>query len=258
MIIDFAKYSSVRIGGAFEVQIIDENAEFSGFVVGGANNLLISPSPKKLGILHKKFDFIRILEQNAEFALLEIGCAASAKKIHTFCKERNLGGLEFLRKIPGLLGGLIKMNAGLKNECVSENLMSVRTFSGEIEKEKIAFDYRFCGLCEPMFSAKFRLKFGFDNEKDELLKTARGNQPSGASFGSIFKNPSGDFAGRLIEEVGLKGACKGDAMISDKHANFLINKKNASFEDAIYLIKLAEKRVFEGFGVSLEREVIVI
>ena len=258
MIIDFAKYSSVRIGGVFEVQVLDGNAEFTGFVVGGANNLLISPSPKKLGILDKKFDFIRILEQNAEFALLEIGCAASAKKIHTFCRAQNLGGLEFLRKIPGLLGGLIKMNAGLKNECVSENLTSVRTFSGETPKEKIAFGYRYCGLCETMFSAKFRLNFGFDGKKDEMLKTARDNQPSGASFGSIFKNPSGDFAGRLIEAVGLKGYCKGGAMISNKHANFLINKKNASFEDAIYLIELAEKRVFEGFGVKLEREVIVI
>ena len=258
MTIDFSKYSSVRIGGAFEVQVLDGNAEFTGFVVGGANNLLVSPSPKKLGILDKKFDFIKILEQNAEFAVLEIGCAASAKKIHTFCKERNLGGLEFLRKIPGLLGGLIKMNAGLKNECVGENLTSVRVFSGETPKEKIAFGYRYCGLCKPMFSAKFKLKFGFDGKKDEMLKTARDNQPSGASFGSIFKNPSGDFAGRLIEAVGLKGYCKGDAMISNKHANFLINKKNASFEDAIYLIELVEKRVFEGFGVRLEREVIVI
>ena len=258
MKIDFAKYSSVRIGGVFEVQLIDENAEFTGFVIGGANNLLISPRPKTLGILDKKFDFIKILDENAEFITLEMGCAVSAKKIHTFCKERNLGGLEFLRKIPGLLGGLIKMNAGLKDECVSECLISVRVADGEILRDKIAFDYRFCGIDSPMFSAIFRLKRGFDGTKDELLKSARDNQPQGASFGSIFKNPKGDFAGRLIEAVGLKGYCKGDAMISSKHANFLINKKNASFEDAIYLIELAEKRVFEAFGIALEREVIVI
>ena len=109
-----------------------------------------------------------------------------------------------------------------------------------------------------MFSAKFRLKFGFDAQKDDLLKSARSNQPSGASFGSIFKNPKGDFAGRLVEAVGLKGLKKGGAMISDKHANFLINVKNASFEDAIYLIELAEKRVCDEFGLHLEREVVVI
>ncbi|EDP4713335.1 UDP-N-acetylmuramate dehydrogenase, partial [Campylobacter jejuni] len=80
----------------------------------------------------------------------------------------------------------------------------------------------------------------------------------GASFGSIFKNPKNDFAGRLIEAVGLKGFSKGDAMLSDKHANFLINKKNASFEDAFFLIELARKKVFEEFGINLENEVIII
>ena len=258
MTIDFAKYSSVRIGGTFEVQVLDERREFSGFIIGGANNLLVSPAPKTLGILGRQFDFIEILEQNAEFMVLEIGCATKASQIHRFCKERNLGGFEFLRKIPGLLGGLLKMNAGLKDECVSEHLLSVSVAKSELLREQIAFAYRFCPIDEVMFSAKFRLKFGFDTQKDELLKTARSNQPSGASFGSIFKNPKGDFAGRLIEAVGLKGLKKGGAMISDKHANFLINTKNASFEDAIYLIELAEKKVFDEFGVRLEREVVVI
>ena len=258
MIIDFAKYSSVRIGSPFEVQILDEECEFKGFIIGGANNLLISNEPKTLGILGKKFDFIKILEQNAEFSLLEIGCSTNAKTIHSFCKKHNLGGFEFLRKIPGLLGGLLKMNAGLKDENISKHLISIKLANKELAKEKIAFDYRFCPLKEPMFSAKFKLSVGFSADKDELLKTTRDNQPSGASFGSIFKNPKGDFAGRLIEEVGLKGFKNGDAMISDKHANFLINKKNASFEEAIFLIELAEKRVFEKFGIRLEREVIVI
>lgn len=258
MTIDFAKYSSIRIGSAFEVQVLDEKREFTGFIVGAANNLLVSPAPKTLGILGRKFDFIEILEQNAEFALLEIGCGTKSSTIYRFCKERNLGGFEFMRKIPGLLGGLLKMNAGLKDECVSAPLLSVSVAKNELFKEQIAFDYRFCPISEVMFSAKFRLFFGFDSEKDELLKGARDNQPSGASFGSIFKNPKGDFAGRLIEAVGLKGLKKGGAMISDKHANFLINTKNASFDDAMYLIELAEKRVFDEFGIKLEREVVVV
>ena len=122
----------------------------------------------------------------------------------------------------------------------------------------INFDYRFCPLNMPFFWAEFKLNFGFDILKDEALKNARSNQPSGASFGSIFKNPKNDFAGRLIEAVGLKGFSKGDAMLSDKHANFLINKKNASFEDAFFLIELARKKVFEEFGINLENEVIII
>lgn len=258
MIIDFKRYSSVRIGPICELELLEEEREFNGFIIGGANNLLISNKPKRLGILGKKFDFITVLDKNKEHMILEIGCATNAKTIHNFCKEHNLAGLEFLRKIPGLLGGLLKMNAGLKDENISKDLLTVSLAKKELKREQIAFDYRFCPIDEVMFKASFKLNFGFDSTKDELLKRARNNQPSGASFGSIFKNPSGDYAGRLIEAVGLKGYTKGDAMISAKHANFLINKKNASFEDAIFLIELAEKRVFEEFGIRLEREVIVI
>ena len=258
MIIDFKKYSSVKIGSQFEVEVLEQKCDFDGFLIGGANNLLVSNSPKKLGILGKNFDFIEILEKNREFYILKIGCATKSSTMYRFAKENKLAGFEFLSKIPGVLGGLLKMNAGLKDENISKHLHSIESFEDEIPKQNIAFKYRFNPLQKPMFSSKFKLYFGFDAQKDTILKNTRDNQPQGASFGSIFKNPSGDFAGRLIEAVGLKGFCKNDAMISDKHANFLINKKNASFEDAIYLIELARKRVFEEFGVRLENEVIVI
>ncbi|KAA6225115.1 MULTISPECIES: UDP-N-acetylmuramate dehydrogenase [unclassified Campylobacter] len=258
MIIDFKKYSSVRIGSPFEVQILDEICNFNGFIIGGANNLLVSDKKKTLGILSKNFNFINILEQNNNFVILEIGCATPSSLMYNFAKKHNIKGFEFLQKIPGLLGGLLKMNAGLKDENISLNLISITTSNKEILKENINFSYRFCDLKDIFFKAKFKLFFGFDNEKDALLKNLRNNQPSGASFGSIFKNPSGDFAGRLIESVGLKGFCKNDAMISDKHANFLINKKNASFDDAFFLIELAKKRVYETHGIKLVEEVIII
>lgn len=258
MIIDFKKYSSVRIGGSFEVEVIDEVREFSGFLVGGANNLLVSNEPKKLGILGDKFDFIEILDTNKHHCLIKIGAKTKAKAMFDFAKKHDLKGFEFLLKIPGVLGGLLKMNAGLKDENISQNLLSIRTFKGEVLKEDAGFDYRFCALREVMFEAVFELEFGFDELKVQELKNARNNQPSGASFGSIFKNPKNDFAGRLIEAVGLKGFEKGDAMISSKHANFLINKHNASFADALFLINLAKERVFEAFGVRLVEEVIII
>lgn len=258
MIIDFKKYSSVRIGNEVEMQVLDKISEFKGFLIGGANNLLVSSKPKNIGILGENFDFIEILNQNKDFIHLRIGCKTKSNKMYNFAKENNLGGFEYLSKIPGTLGGLLKMNAGLKGECISKNLLKIFTSKGEILREDIAFDYRFCPLKLPFFLAEFKLSFGFNKAKDALLKSARNNQPSGASFGSIFKNPKGDFAGRLIEAVGLKGFSKGDAMLSDKHANFLINKKNASFEDAIYLIELARKKVFEEFGIKLENEVIII
>ncbi len=259
MTIDFKKYSSVKIGPVLEVEILEQKCEFDGFLVGGANNLLVSDTPKKrLGILGKSFDFIEILEQNKQFCILKIGCATKSGKMYRFAKENNLKGFEFLGKIPGTLGGLLKMNAGLKDENISKNLLSVELLSGELPKENINFGYRFNPLKTPMFSANFKLAFGFDEKLDVLLKKARDNQPKCASFGSIFKNPSGDFAGRLIEAVGLKGFCKNGAMISQSHANFLINKKNASFDDAIFLIELARKRVFEEFGIELENEVVVV
>ncbi|MBZ7951564.1 UDP-N-acetylmuramate dehydrogenase [Campylobacter sp. LH-2024] len=258
MIIDFKKYSSIRIGDEFEVQILDQISDFEGFLIGGANNLLMSPKPKNIGILGEKFDFIEILDQKLDFLHLRIGCRTNSRKIYNFAKQNNLCGFEYLSKIPGTLGGLLKMNAGLKGECISQNLIKIATSKGEILRENIDFDYRFCPLKMPFFWAEFKLEFGFDHVKDKTLKNARNNQPSGASFGSIFKNPQGDFAGRLIEAVGLKGFSKGDAMLSDKHANFLINKKHASYEDAIFLIELARKKVFEEFGIMLENEVIII
>lgn len=258
MIIDFSKYSSVRIGAKFELEILDSVREFDGFLIGGANNILISPEPKKMALLGECFNFIEFLDKNEKHAFLRIGCKTKARQIYHFAKEHNLKGFEFLVKIPGTLGGLLKMNAGLKEENISNHLVKIMTSKGEILRENIAFAYRFCPLSMPFFWAEFKLEWGFDTQKDALLKNARSNQPSGASFGSIFKNPPGNFAGALIEKVGLKGFKKGGAMISDKHANFLINKSKASFEDAIFLIELARRRVFEEFGVELENEVIVL
>lgn len=258
MIIDFSKYSSVRIGQSFEVQVLEELCQFDGILIGGANNLLVSSKPKNIAVLGKKFDYIEILDQNEKGYFLEIGCASKAINIYNFAKKNNLKGFEFLRNIPGTLGGILKMNAGLKDENISKNLLSIRIFDKEIVKQDIAFDYRFNPIMQIMFSAKFFLEYGFDTNKDEFLKNARKNQPKGASFGSVFKNPPQDHAGRLIEAVGLKGFSKNDAMFSDEHANFLINKKHASFDDAMYLINLAKTRVFEQFGINLEEEVVII
>ncbi|WP_291949815.1 UDP-N-acetylmuramate dehydrogenase [Campylobacter sp.] len=258
MIIDFSKYSSIHIGEKFKVQVLEELCDFDGILIGGANNLLVSPKSKKLGILGKKFDYIKILDKNKNGFFLEIGCASKSSNIYNFAKKNNLKGFEFLRNIPGTLGGILKMNAGLKDENISNYLVSIKIFKKEILKKDIAFAYRFNPLKVPMFSAVFFVEFGFDFQKDEFLKNTRKNQPKGASFGSIFKNPTNDYAGRLIEAVGLKGFSKNDAMFSNEHANFLINKKHANFEDAMYLINLAKKKVFDEFGIFLEEEVVII
>ena len=106
--------------------------------------------------------------------------------------------------------------------------------------------------------AEFKISRGFDVSLAADFAAKRANQPKGASFGSCFKNPPNDAAGRLIEAAGLKGYRVGGAKFSEQHANFIINFGGASFEDVIALINLAQSRVFEEFGIELETEVVVL
>ncbi|MBQ7675700.1 MAG: UDP-N-acetylmuramate dehydrogenase [Campylobacter sp.] len=251
--IDFSKYSSVKIGGMEKVEVLDENSEFNGFVVGGANNLLISPNPPQLGILSDKFDFIAL-----DGDILKIGAKTKSAKIYNFAKRQNLANFEFLKNIPGTLGGLITMNAGLMGFEISQNLLSVRTNLGEFSKDELNFAYRHSEINGIILEAKFRVSRGFDATISEAIAQKRANQPKGASFGSCFKNPQGESAGRLIEAVGLKGFRVGGCGFSEIHANFLINYGDGKFDEAIALINLAKKRVFEEFGINLVEEVVIL
>lgn len=253
MLVDFSKFSSVRVGGIFEVEILDENSEFDGVVIGGGNNILVSPNPPYLGMLDKKFDYIKF---DAE--ILEIGALTKSAKIYNFSKKNNLTNFEFLKGIPGTVGGMLTMNAGLVGFSVSDCLVSVKTNRGEFLKSELAFSYRKSEIPGIIFSAKFKVGFGFDENLSKEIAQKRANQPRGASFGSCFKNPPNDSAGRLIDVCGLKGFKIGNAGFSKEHANFLINYGDAKFEDVMNLIELAKKRVYEEFGVMLETEVVIL
>ena len=258
-LIDFSKFSSVRVGGVHEVAVLEsiEDALKQGFagrvMIGGANNLLVSPNPPAMMMLGGAFDYI-----NLSGDLLSIGAATKSGKIYNFAKKQNIGGFEFLRNIPGTLGGLIKMNAGLAGASISDSLLAVRLTRGWVERERISFGYRRSGIEEPILGAEFKISRGFDAELAADFAAKRANQPKGASFGSCFKNPPNDAAGRLIEAAGLKGHAIGGAKFSEQHANFIINFGGASFEDVIALINLAQSRVFEEFGIELETEVVVL
>ncbi|MCD8213015.1 MAG: UDP-N-acetylmuramate dehydrogenase [Campylobacter sp.] len=252
---DFEKFSSVKIGGKHDVLIInsiDENFK-DRVMIGGANNLLVSDNPVPMAMLGDAFDYIRLNGDE-----LDIGAATKSVKIYNFARQKDIAGFEFLKNIPGTLGGLIKMNAGLCGICISDSLLSVRLKKGWIAKEKINFAYRYSGIDEPIFGAKFKISYGFNTALANEFAEKRKNQPSGASFGSCFTNPNGDFAGRLIEAVGLKGYAIGGAKFSEKHANFLINFNNASFTDATELIALAKRLIEEKFGILLKTEVVIL
>ena len=254
-IVDFSRYSSIKVGPKVEVEIIEEiskkNEEF--FLIGGANNILVSPNPPKLAKLSKKFDYIKI--KNGE---LIIGAATPTGKVVSFCKKYNIGGFEFLSKLPGTIGGAIKMNAGVKEYEIKDVLKWIRTFEGIIKREDIKMEYRKSDIQNIIYEAGFELKNGFDNTLLKKLLNLRTNQPKLPSAGSVFKNPKGDFAGRLIENVGLKGYRVGNMAFSDIHANFLVNLGDGSFKDAITLINLAKEKVFKKYKTILKEEIIIV
>ena len=262
-LVDFSKFTSVRIGGVHEILEVTSLEDLSSphflgsMMIGGGNNLLISPNPPKMAMLGKEFDYIN-LEICDEKICLEIGAATKSAKIYNFAKQNNIANLEFLKNIPGTLGGLVKMNAGLLKFSISDNLTHVRLARGWVSKDEISFSYRHSGIDEAILGAKFELQSGFDAGISEVISAKRANQPKGASFGSCFVNPEGHFAGALIEAVGLKGYAIGGAKFSEEHANFLINFNHASFEDATNLINLAKARVLEKFGVELKTEVCIL
>ena len=254
-LIDFKKYSSIKIGPILKVKIIEkidkDNEKY--FIIGGANNLLVSKKPPPLAMLSKKFDYIKI--KNNE---LIIGAATPTGKVVSFCKKYNIGGFEFLSKLPGTIGGAVKMNAGVKEYEIKNILKWIRVYKGKIYAKDLKLEYRKTDIKNIIYEAGFDIRFGFDFELLNSLINLRKNQPKYPSAGSVFKNPPKNFAGKLIEDVGLKGKRVGDIAFSDLHANFLINLGDGTFEDAIYLIKEAKKRVYEKYKIVLEEEIVIL
>jgi UDP-N-acetylmuramate dehydrogenase len=225
--INFSKYSSLKIGGSFDVALLDRQTEIDEAqnysLIGSCNNILIGDNPPPLMMLSKEFDYIKTEDDR-----LIIGAATPSGKIASFCKKNNIANFEFLSHLPGKLGGLVYMNAGLKEYEIFNHLLYVKTLSGIKKRDEIAYGYRYTDINEPILEATFALTHGYEVQKVEMFKKMRSNQPATPSAGSCFKNPEGDYAGRLIEAVGLKGVMQGDMCFSPEHADFwLIAVKEA-------------------------------
>lgn len=253
--INFSKFSSIKIGETIDVNILESCDDYTKefYLIGSCNNILIGTQPPPLMKLSKSFDYIRCEENR-----LIIGGATPSGKIASFCKKHDIKNFEFLSHLPGTLGGLVFMNAGLKEYEIFNNLLSIKTCDGIQQKDEVKFGYRFTNISSPILEATFKLEYGFDKQRVDIFKKMRSNQPSTPSAGSCFKNPRGDYAGRVIEAVGLKGKRVGGMEFSNEHANFLVNHGNGNFDDAIYLIKEAQKRVKDEFGIDLECEIAIL
>ncbi len=253
--IDFSKYSSIKVGQTTEVLMIEKGDTIptDRYLIGGANNLLVSPTPPALMMLSKDFATISLDKD-----ILTIGSAMPTGRIVSYAKKHNISGFEFCSKLPGTLGGMLAMNAGVKSYEIFNILDSVEINGKWMAKEKIEHGYRFARLRGIATAAKFKVVKGFDKVLLDELLSLRSNQPHDPSAGSAFKNPEGDYAGRLIEAVGLKGYRKGDMAWSEVHSNFLVNMGNGTFDDAKYLIDLAKQKVFEVFDIELKEEIKIL
>ena len=227
------------------------------FVIGEGSNLLISDNVFE-GVVIK----LNLKEVKKEGNFFRVQAGVLLRELVLKAKEFNLGGLEWAVGIPGTLGGAIFGNAGAHKHSISELIKEVEVFDGEktktLKKEACGFDYRESIFKKnPNFiilSAILELKEGVS---EELMKEylAKRKLVKGFSIGSIFKNPEGHFAGKLIEDCGLKGKRIGDAMISEEHANWIINLGKAKSEDIEKLISLIKKKVKEKFNVELVEEI---
>jgi UDP-N-acetylmuramate dehydrogenase len=253
--IDFAKYSSIKVGQPTEVLIVEKGDEIpqDRYLIGGANNLLVSPTPPPLMKLSKEFATI-----TQEDHMLTIGAATPTGRIVSYARKHNIAGFEFCAKLPGTLGGMLAMNAGVKEYEVFNILHSVKINGKWVNVKDIEHGYRYAKLGGIATEAKFEIKEGFSQALLDTLLSLRTNQPPEPSAGSVFKNPDGDYAGRLIESVGLKGMKKGDMQWSPIHANFLVNLGNGTFEDAIYLINRAKEEVKKVFDITLKEEIKIL
>lgn len=252
-LIDFSHYTSIKIGAPILVEVLREVAPTNFQIIGHGYNLLVSPNAGNLAVLGECF-----AEIAQEGETLKVGAATKTSKLFSYAKSKNLSGFEMLASLPGSVGGIVKMNAGMKGYEIKDVLVGIITARGFIPASKLALSYRSSDINEAIFYAIFRAIPGFKESLVRECRAMRRNQPRGASFGSVFKNPSGDYAGRMLEAVGLKGFRHGGVGFSEVHANFMINHGGATFSEAIWLINEAKHRVNEEFGVALVPEVAII
>ena len=278
-------YMAYEIGGPSDVLIFPSTEEELEWlageakrtntplqIVGTGTNLLVHDEGIR-GItlmLKNGMDSIEVVQSDAESVLVRCGGGVLKEKLLSWACQEGYSGLEFSSGVPGTIGGGIFMNAGTKYGSYGDILTDLKVFQFDsgITHLKIAdlhFGYRTQDAFRNavVICATFRLKRGnsemISQEISRIISERKEKQPLDyPSCGSTFKNPPGYSAGRLIEKSGIKGLRIGGAEISERHANFILNKENATAADVMALIELIQRIVRERFEIELEPEVILI
>jgi UDP-N-acetylmuramate dehydrogenase len=281
-----ARHTSARIGGpaeyCIEARSVDDliaavrlarGALLPYVVLGGGSNVLAADAGVRGLVVLNRAQKVQFRHDGLQ-VVLRAESGAFLAPLARQCVQRGLGGLEWGVGVPGTIGGAVFGNAGAHGGDVAGNLRRTGVLNpdGEVHElaaEDLRLEYRSSALKRAqartggrpwvILWAEFNM---LDMPVEELETRAerytehrKRTQPPGATIGSMFKNPPGDYAGRLIDAAGLKGARVGDAQISDVHANFFVNLGAATAADVRALIELAQRTVQERFGVTLELEI---
>jgi len=271
--------TSLGIGGTTDLLRIKKHESIPGLLslldshrvphrfLGGGSNLLVGDGELPwivLQLASPEPDVV--LEGN--FA--QVDAAADLGRMVTYCAKHDLGGMEGLIGVPGTVGGALRMNAGAYGMQIGSYVREVKLYRAATRRleilrgEQISFEYRHTSFAPDDMMLAVKLELPSKPYKEILQgiricnEKRRSSQPLGQkSAGCIFKNPPGASAGRMIDELGLKGLSQGDARVSDRHANFFVNAGKASAKDMLALIDSVRERVHTTFAVELEHEVVI-
>jgi UDP-N-acetylmuramate dehydrogenase len=273
---NLAKYTWFGVGGNAEILCVPEKEisiekllknkpqECNIFTIGAGSNLLVRDKGiNGITLITNKLNKISIDEDG----VITANCGAIDAEVARFARDHNRTGLEFLIGIPGTIGGGIKMNSGAFGSEFKDVLIDVKAINHEGEykifsNEDLKMEYRKIGIQNRWIFLSARFKTSFANKdyiRDKMKKIIYSRkiaQPSGVrTGGSTFKNPIDKKAWQLIDQAGCRGLKNGDAMISEKHCNFIVNLKSATAEQIEELGENVKQKVFENSGIQLKWEI---
>jgi UDP-N-acetylenolpyruvoylglucosamine reductase len=275
-----SKHTTLRVGGPADVFVeTASEADLAGvvkccaahsvpfFVMGRGSNLLVRDGGFRgviICLAHADFSRIEVAGQH-----LRCGAGAKLKNIAVAAKRNGLSGMEFLEGIPGSVGGALRMNAGAMGGQTFDVVESVRLMDfhgivGELAPGAMAVEYRSCATLKDHIAlgAVFKGKPAPRGEIEARMKAFSekrwASQPAAPSAGCLFKNPDSIPAGKLVDELGLKGTRVGGAVVSAEHGNFIVNDGTATARDVLELIDLLQQRAKAGRGIELQTEVEII
>jgi UDP-N-acetylmuramate dehydrogenase len=279
------RHTSIGVGGIADAVVWPRRSEELSLIVhflwhsqipfiplGNGTNLIVKDGGYKGAVISMQdLNSVSLAERDSKQLLIHAGAGVTLSEIVLMSEKRSLSGMEFCAGIPGSVGGAVRMNAGAYGKEIKDIVETVELMiiSGEIlsaRKDDLKFEYRNLDISEGTIitGASFLLTRGIEEQiRDritEILGKRQNKHPlEYRNAGSIFKNPNGGIpAGQMIDELGLKGMRIGDAKISEKHGNFIVNLGNAKASDIIALIDMIKTKVNEERGIKLQTEVKIV